>query len=150
MNINLTKITVKYQDKIKNELDVYYILATLEDEQEIKEFVEAYKTELVLKYQNFSNSGTKEEISIVTKILLEYLQNDVFYFNLFNMILNNIADIEFLKSENTCLRSEVHRLHETIETIEKIERKLDYILSHEYIINAKPYIMQIIEEKLNN
>ena len=150
MNINLTKITVKYQDKIKNELDVYYILATLEDEQEIKEFVEAYKTELVLKYQNFSNSGTKKEISIVTKILLEYLQNDVFYFNLFNMILNNIADIEFLKSENTCLRSEVHRLHETIETIEKIERKLDYILSHEYIINAKPYIMQIIEEKLNN
>jgi len=147
MNINLTKITVKYQDKIKNEFDVYYILIALEDEQEIKEFVEAYKTELVLKYQNFLNSGLKDEISNVTKILLEYLQNDVFYFNLFNMMLNNISDIEFLKSENNFLHSEVHRLHETIE---KIERKLDYILSHEYIVNAEPYIMQIIEKKLNN
>ena len=33
MNINLTKITVKYQDKIKNEFDVYYILIALEDEE---------------------------------------------------------------------------------------------------------------------
>jgi hypothetical protein len=146
MNINLTKITVKYQDKIKNEFDIYYILIALKDEQEIKEFVEAYKSDLVLKYQNFLNSGLKDEISNVTKILLEYLQNDVFYFNLFNMMLNNISDIEFLKSENNFLHSEVHRLHETIE---KIERKLDYILSHEYIVNAEPYIMQIIEKKLN-
>lgn len=147
MNINRTKIAVKYQDKIKNEFDVYYILVALEDEQEIKEFVEEYKAELVLKYQNFSNSGLKNEISIVTKILLEYLKNDVFYFNLFNMILNNITDLEFLKSENIFLHSELQRLHDIIE---KTERKLDYILSHEYISNAKPYIMQIIEEKLNN
>jgi hypothetical protein len=146
MNINLTKITVKYQDKIKNEFDIYYILIALKDEQEIKEFVEAYKSDLVLKYQNFLNSGLKDEISNVTRILLEYLKNDVFYFNLFNMILSNISDIEFLKSENNCLHSEVYRLNESIE---KIERKLDYILSHEYIENAKTYIMQLIEEKLN-
>ena len=38
----------------------------------------------------------------------------------------------------------------TCSKIEKIERKLDYILSHEYIVNAEPYIMQIIEKKLNN
>lgn len=146
MDIDIAKVKVKYNDKIKSEIDLYNILLSLNEssEEEIKDFIEVYKNDLVFKFQCFIlyNGNISKDIA---DILLKYLKKDDLYFNIFNMILENCTIIRELQNNNVELHHQINNLYKEIQDIHE---KIEFLSGPGSIFNNEPYIMEIIDKKM--
>lgn len=146
MDIDIAKVKIKYNDKIKSEFDLYHILLSLNEssEEEIKDFIEVYKNDLVFKFQCFVlyNGNISKDIA---DILLKYLKKDDLYFNIFNMILENCTIIRELQNNNEELHQQINNLYIEIQNIHK---EMEFLSGPGSIFNNEQYIMEIIDKKM--